>query len=238
MSILQNNLRIGRFTSSEIWKLMTNGKKEGEMGKPALDYIRVKNMERRLDLSISGEIDSRPTSWGSLCEKRVTDVLLSTSYKPLGQDTVAHLTIDCWSGSPDGEKYEGENRLLPEVKCPWTRKSFCELIDVSDADFKKEQPEYWWQMVSNSILIGVDVAELIVYCPYEKEIPDIWELANNWEGDANQFTWLQWVGKEGLPYLKENSYYKNLNIRRFDIPQEDKEQLTQRVIEAGKLLSK
>ncbi len=41
-----------------------------------------------------------------------------------------------------------------------------------------------------------------------------------------------------MPYLIEGGHYKNLNIIRFEVSEEDKKALTERVIKAGKMLIK
>ena len=77
-------MRIGNFTSSEIFNLMANGKKEGELGAPALTYIKECNMERRLGRQLENDQNARPTSWGNLCEGYVFSMLplsLSARFK-------------------------------------------------------------------------------------------------------------------------------------------------------------
>lgn len=72
---MNNDLRFGRFTSSEVYKLMSSGKAKGSFGKPALTYIEEKNMERRLGRGLNVEQNARPMTWGSLLEGYVFDKL-------------------------------------------------------------------------------------------------------------------------------------------------------------------
>lgn len=234
----QNTLRIGSFTSSEIYHLMSDGKAKGSIGKPFHTYIEEKNMERRLGRSLPTETSSRPTSWGNLAEIQAFN-LLGIEYKIVSTETIGHPKIDFWAGSPDCEKFD-EGKTVVDIKCPMTLKSFCKLVDSKTTDElmenHKDGKKYYWQLVSNSILTGAKYAELIVYVPYQKELDAIRELANNWDGNPNKIAWVNWAEDSDLPYLIEGRYYKNVNILRFEVSEADKKLLTDRVIEAGKLL--
>jgi len=52
-------MRVGNFTSSSIWMLMTNGRVKGEIGKPAQTYIKHKNRELLLGRNLQKERSSR-----------------------------------------------------------------------------------------------------------------------------------------------------------------------------------
>lgn len=53
-------MRAGTFSSSNIYKLMTNGKAADSLGKPALTYIEETRYEMRLGRSLSTDQSSRP----------------------------------------------------------------------------------------------------------------------------------------------------------------------------------
>lgn len=59
-----NKIRIGNFTSSEIWKLCKEDKKGG-FGAPALTYITEKNVERSFDLPLKTDVWSKEIAWGN-----------------------------------------------------------------------------------------------------------------------------------------------------------------------------
>lgn len=238
-TITQNTLRIGRFTSSAISALMSVSKDKSSFGKPALTYIAEKNMERRLGRSLSIESNARPLTWGKMVERRAFDIL-GTEYKLCSADTIPHKehgTI--WSGSPDLVKFD-EGRTVVDIKCPITLKSFCQFADCTTIDQVREGhpdgDDYYWQLVSNAILTNSKYAELIVYCPYQSELKEIREMASNYEGDQNKVAWINWSGDDDLPYLPDGGYYKNLNVIRFEVPKNDKDLLTEKVLAAGKLL--
>lgn len=242
-SILLNTSRIGNITSSEIVELTTNGKEKGSFGKPFYTYVDECNMERKLGRSITNEVDARPLTWGKLCEKKVFE-LLPLEYRLCSHDTIEHRTIKYWAGSPDATK----QNVVSDVKSPQKLKSFCTLVEplymttpltgMAAINWvrknHKDGEKYYWQLVSNSILTNSEIAELIIYAPYKSELPSIRQLAT----DENDYAY-QWIAraKDGeLPYLIDGWYYKNLNIISFEVPQADKDFLTDRVLAAGKLL--
>lgn len=234
--------RNGNFTSSEIAALMKNGKEKGTFGVPALTYIEECNMERRLGRCLDNELDSRPTTWGNLCEGRVF-FLLPTSYKLVSNDTLDHPEIEFWKGSPDAQKFDEGNTIV-DIKCPQTLKSFCQLVDAWTRGGINEirsshlhGEKYYWQLVSNAILTNSKYAELIVYAPYKSELEAIREMAYNFDSiKQHKFMWIALAADDELPYLPDGGHYKNINIMRFPVPAEDKIALHNRVIEAGKML--
>lgn len=236
-------IRNGNFTSSEIYRLLSKKKGARE------EYILECNMERNLGRALSKEESAKPLSWGKLVEARAFE-LLGLEYKLSSQETFTHPRIKYWAGSPDGNKFD-EGKTVIDIKCPITLKSFCQLVDPlygkPDAitglmameiirDEHKDGEKYYWQLVSNAILTDSKYAELIVYVPYKSELNAIRELANNFEGDQNKVAWINWASDEELPYLNDGGYYKNLNIIRFEVPQEDKDLLAETVLKAGKEL--
>ncbi len=231
--------RIGSFTSSEIVALTTKGKSE-MFGAAAKNYIQETNMERRLGRSISADTNARPLSWGKLLERRCFD-LLGLEYQLSSAETVVHPKIPYWAGSADGFKYD-EGKTVIDIKNPISLKSFCEFADCKTIDEVRENhkdgEKYFWQLISNAILSDCKFAELIIHCPYKSELSAIREMANNYTGNANHVAWINFSTDEELPYILDGGFYKNINIIRWEISSADKEFLTSRVLEAGKLLIK
>lgn len=237
----ENKYRIGRFTSSGISALMKLAKDGKSFGKPALTYIEEKNMEIKLGRSLTQESNARPTTWGQLVERRAFD-LLGTEYKMCSSTTLEHPNLpEYWAGSPDLVKFD-EGQTVVDIKCPFTLKSFCQFSDCKNIEeVREEHPDgedYYWQLVSNAILTESKYAELIVYCPYRSELDAIRDMASNYDGDQNKVAWINWAEDKELPYLLDGGYYKNLNIIRFEVSQEDKDRLTIAVLNASKLLIK
>lgn len=259
--MINNINRIGKYTSSEIVALLSCGVRDmtadelaarpkkgkgsktttiedkNSFGDAAMTYISETNMERRLLRSLNSEVSAKPTSWGSLLEDHVFPIL-GDKYRPLGMITMNHPTIDFWSGSPDALKQEMEGKTLVEIKCPYTLKSFCTLADCRTIqevrENHKDGEKFYWQCVSNGIITGSKFAELVIFCPYKSELDQIRKMC---EGDPKYY-WLMGSQDDDLPFLPDGGFYRNLNIIRFEIPQEDKDLLTSRVLAAGKLLEK
>jgi hypothetical protein len=231
MSILTNAARIGAYTSSNIWKLTKRDRKGSGWGAPALSYIDEVNMERRLGRPISTEADARALSWGKLLEP-IAFERLDFDYTLHSQETLVHPDFTCWAGSPDGSKH---NTVI-DIKCPITLKSFCCLVDCINIERVRENhpdgEKYYWQLVSNTILTGNEWAELIVFMPYQSELSEVKIYAL----DADGCGWIANAEDESLPYLIEGGYYKNINTIEFEVPQSDKDFLTECVSNASKML--
>lgn len=261
---ITNKIRGGRFTSSEIVALTKMGSRkmddaelarhkaefpksrkttiESWPGEAALTYIEETNMERRLCRYLDNDTDSKPTSWGNLVEAFVFEQL-GLDYTLCSQETQRHPDIDYWCGSADSVKHD-EGKTVCDIKCPFTLKSFCRLVqplydglagmDAMDRvrETHKDGDKYYWQLVSNSIINGCRYAELIVFMPYASEVELIKQLA---EGQPHLY-WLNFAQDGQLPYINDGGYYRSLNIIRFEVPQSDKDFLTDCVKKGGELL--
>jgi hypothetical protein len=221
-------IKIGKITSSNVWKLFATPAK-------VKTYLEELGYERRIKRRLTNETSSRPTSWGHLCEHLVFTKkgFLGSSYRYYSDKTISHPSIEGWCGTPDGETSDS----VVDVKCPFTMKSFVELSDICtslDPElFKKERPEYYWQLVSNSILTGKPFAELIVFCPKYETLPTIINLAQNMDEDQNKYFWLQFAQYDELPYLPEGiENFTEITKFRFEVSDADKQNLTEKIKEA------
>lgn len=235
--MINNQLRIGRFTSSEIWKLMVKGRGEYGFGEKATTYIKEKNLEIKLGRSIRTEAYSKAIAWGTVVERYVFEEKLGLEYELLSKSTDVHPTIPFWSGSKD---LIVRHKKIGEIKC-YEPKHFAEYTDAlltGNAEFiKQECPEEYWQMVSNAILNQVPVAEAISFIPYKSELAELREFVSNYDcTDPWKYRFIVESDDEALPHIPDESMYKSLNRVEFEIPAKDIELLTERVTTAGKLL--
>jgi hypothetical protein len=240
--IHENIVRVGNFNSSKIVALTKLTKDKKAFGEKAITFIAQKNYERRLGRSITTETTAKATNWGNLCESIAFDKL-GLDYSISSQETDTHPSIDYWVGSKDGLKHD-EGKTVIDIKCPITLESFCGLVQPiydgltgMDAmnkvrDNHKEGETYYWQLVSNAIINNCKYAELIVFVPYKSELEEI-KLAA--DGQPNLY-WVAMSSDSELPYILDVGYYKNINVIRFEVPQEDKDFLTEQILKAGKLL--
>lgn len=229
--------RVGNFTSSQMHRIMSksNGSWSLEnVGAPFKSYIVEKVREVRTGRPISADRSSRQTAWGTFVETFAFNKL-SEFDKLVSKERYKHPTLP-WSGMPDTIT----DGVVGDIKCPWTIIKFCDLADSIGQGveaFKKNHKEYYWQLVSNAILCNVDRAKIVCYIPYRKDLAEIKELAGSLdEGKQNNVAFINWATDDELPYIIEENYYKDINILEFDVPQEDKDLLTQRVEMASKLL--
>lgn len=220
--MINNTNRIAHITSSNAWKLFQTPAK-------LKTYLQELAYEKKLGRGLGSESNARPLTWGKFVESRVFE-LLGLEYSLVSTDTIQHPTISHWSGTPDGKTSDS----IIDIKCPYTMKSFCELVEIIEAQsievFKKEKPEYYWQLVSNSILEGKKYAELIVYVPFQSELIDIRIACDNYEGaDQYKLRFIAESSDEELPYILDGGNYTNINKFKFEVPQTDIDLLTQTI---------
>lgn len=245
--MINNTARIGNFTSSEIVELTKKATDRKSFGVKALTYIKQTNMERRLGRALDGDTVAKPLTWGKLLEGRVFE-LLGLEYTLSSTVTDLHPVFPNWAGSKDGLKHD-QDRTVADIKCPITLESFCNLVDpiyqgLSGIDAMNairdnhgEGDKYYFQLVSNAIINGCRYAELIVYMPYQSELADIKLSAQIVSGELmSRHYWIAMAGEDELPFIKDGGYYKNLNVIRFEVPEEDRKMLVDCVKKASALL--
>lgn len=224
-------------------------------GKAAVTYLNQCNMERRLGRSLDSELDAKPTNWGKFLEPLLFQ-LLDGDYTYNSSDTLVHPEYDFWLGTPDGFKIT-ENKTVVDAKCPFTLESFCNLVSPLYEDYQgmdamralidgytgknglfhpphKDAEKYYWQIVSNACIDDCTHGELIVYCPYESELSVIQSVAVN-SGNPSAYFIANGSAKT-LPYIKDDGFFRNINIISFEIPESDKKLLTETVKNASKYL--
>lgn len=239
--MIENILRIGNFTSSNIYKLCARNK-DGSKSAAYYTYIEEKIYERSLGRSLEMGAYGQSMAWGKFLEKRVFDNL-PTSYQMLNKETYLHPKLKFVAGSTD---FIVPKVKISELKCfePKNFASYVTALATGDTEtIKKNHPKEYWQMVSNAIIHGTPKMEAIVYMSYESEMDEIRALAENPEY-LMQVGMMPWevrfiVEKPNsqLAVLPDDSKFKNLNIFEFDVPQDDVIFLTKALIEAGKLLT-
>ena len=227
--------RKGCFSSSAVSDLCSKGRGNltiENVGKPFTTYVEEKVFERLLNRQLNKEHSARPTSWGKLVEEYAFNKL-GLEYSLVSKERFSHEVYgDYWNGMPDLITDE----IVGDIKCPYTIKSFCNLVKSMNAGpeaLKASHPSYYWQLVSNAILCKKDKAMLVIYVPYLEDLEGIRDLAREHLGDLNnQFAFINWSEDEELPYIVKDGYYSDLHSMEFEIPKEDKEFLEARVVMA------
>lgn len=158
----QKDLRIGKFTGSEIHKLM--GAKG--FGKTGETYIFEKAAEFMTGVPNKEEFTSPSTDWGIEHEMEARDYFeAATGLKVLNSTTLEN---DLIAGTPDGilEGYE----CGFEIKCPFNSGKHLKNLAMSSAnDLLELRPEYYWQIVAYMWLTGLENWKFCSYDPRFKE---------------------------------------------------------------------
>ena len=241
--MIANKNRIGRFTSSNIWKLTTEGRGELGFGAPAITYIEEKRAERCLGRSIDLGAHSQALTWGKVMEFIGFEEEMGIDYSLCSQETLLHPKYNFWSGSPDAKT----KVKAVEMKCFYP-KAFYELSrDLMLEDLcliKKNHKELYWQVVSNAIILGFNKAEIIAFTPTEKQLIYVREKLSDTDFALEKLGMMDWqvrwiYEKEiyELPYIPVNIQWPNCVKFEFEVPSEDVIFLTKCVLKAEKLLS-
>jgi len=236
-----SNLRTGNFTSSNNYKLCAS-LKNGEPSEAFYTYVKEKMFERKLGRSLEMGAHSNSMTWGSFLEPRVFENL-PTDYQMIHKETFVHPDYSFLVGTPD---FVIEGIKVSELKCfePKNFASYVTALLTKDTEkIKKEHPKEYYQIVSNSTILGTKLGEAIVYMPYESEIDELRELANDpeyYEPLGLQGWQVRYITEKAikdLPLLPNDSSFLNFNIFEFEIPESDKEFLISRAIKANNLIS-
>lgn len=159
------------------------------------------------------------------------------------KETFSHPEYSFLVGTPD---FIVQGVKDVELKCfePKNFASYVSALLTEDLDYiKKEHPKEYWQIVQNSLILNVKNGEAIVYMPYESEMEEIRELANDplYYESLGLLPWqvrfIQEKANSELAVLPNDSSFKNLNIFEFEVPESDKEFLLNRAIRANDLIS-
>lgn len=162
--------RLGKFTSSEIHfltadKFLTTG---------ALSYIYRKVGEVMTGKSIKNDIDTEATRWGAMEEANA--IRLFAKWKNLDFIICQQLITEqgsMYGSTPDGIIVHKESECKTmydvstvEVKCPPTYANYVGLaLCETPQDLKKQNSQYYWQVIDQMLNCDCLVGYFIVYHP-------------------------------------------------------------------------
>lgn len=141
--------RLGKFTASNIYKLMTYEDKN-ELSKGAITYIEDVCLEILTNGESKEEFISPAMQRGN--DKELEAVAMFESLTGLncfatGEEQEFIEVNEHFGGTPDG--LFGKDGII-EVKCPKSKTHFFNLKNLKTvADLKKHYPEYYWQIQAN-----------------------------------------------------------------------------------------
>ena len=156
----QKQIRTGKFTGSEIHKLM--GAKG--LGKTGETYIYEKAAEFLTGERCIPEFSSATTTWGNEKEPEAKAHLIAASRCEIIEPGTIENEFIC--GTPDGVVGDA----ILEIKCPFNSSNHLRNLLLEDAeDLLDLHPEYYWQIISYLWLTNLTKAKFCSYDPRYKE---------------------------------------------------------------------
>lgn len=160
--------RIGTFTASEIYKLMTEPRSKkkkdaGELSEGATTYILEKVHEKVTGI-VKPSITNYATDWGINNEpiaaewyRKLTGANITPPY------LVFHEEIEGFSCTPDC--FVNDDGLL-EVKCPANGANHFKHCFITKPEyFRDEHPEYFWQCMAQMNITGRKWCDFVSFDP-------------------------------------------------------------------------
>jgi hypothetical protein len=242
---MNHEKRYGRFTSSEIHKLVKKGRSKADVfSAPGKTYIFNKMMEREIKRSTNQDIFSRPIAWGHLMEV-YADKELPLNYERVSTDTKVHPEYDFWAGTPD-YFVKKDNKVvgIAELKGYGLERHFKYAKTINEGNVEKlkaNHPDEYWQIVSNACIYDVNIGVAMAFCPnsellekIQKDLEETNILEAN-DLDPWKYRWVTEEKKSNLNWI-DHGPTSMLSVFEFEIPQEDKDFITERVILANETL--
>ena len=161
-----DRIRVGRFTASEIWRLMGDPKSKtdkeaGNLSEAANTYINEKVAE-----VMTGQCKQQgyafPMVWGSEKEPEAREKFIERTGFVCEQVGFFPYT-DHAGGSPDGMLNDG---TILEIKCPYDSAKQLDYLMLTDQwDLKRMCRDYYWQCQANMLFTETEVCHFVTYDP-------------------------------------------------------------------------
>ena len=168
--------RMGKFTASEIYRLMGTPRKKGEiLSETAKSFVIEKVAE-----ILTGQkrpIYGAALDWGVEHEQEAFlkfNVISDQMWEYYGGQEFKFYSYGIFSGaSPDGLSV---SHLL-EIKCPYESHNHIKHMLIKDnEDFKSSRPEYYWQMQLGMIATEKSKGMFVSYDPRMPEDKQIYQI--------------------------------------------------------------
>ena len=157
--------RSGKFTPSELYRLMTPPKSKSEtLSVGAITYVKEKVAEM-LTFDISNEKmfnGNQATEWGNSYEDEAIQVFSDLTDSEIVKPGFIEYD-NIFGGTPDG--LANDNIFGIEVKCPFNSVIHLDNLLLDADSFKKERKEYYWQIQGYSLITDIEDWYFISYDP-------------------------------------------------------------------------
>lgn len=161
-----DKMRIGRFTSSEMYRLMTSPKSKedkdaGKLSETALGYVNEKVAESLTGIAKQNSY-AYPLVYGKETEAQAIEAFCNKT--GFIWDEIGFVGFgDHAGGSPDGIINETD---ILEVKCPYAIDTQVDYLQLTDQwDLQRLKPAYYWQCMSNLLFTKKDKAHFVSFDP-------------------------------------------------------------------------
>lgn len=158
--------RCGKFTASELFKLMTEprskaDKEAGKFSVGAMTYIKTKVAEELTGL-VHQESNAYPLVYGQDMEVNAKEYLRNIKGYDIKEVGFVPFT-DHAGGSPDG--HIGDDEVL-EIKCPFNSANHIEYLTwKTPEDMLDVKPEYFYQIHANMFFAKRTVGRFVSFDP-------------------------------------------------------------------------
>lgn len=165
------DIRAGKFTASEIWKLMGEprskaAKEAGGWSDDASTYINTKVAEEMT--GHCSEVTSHAIEWGMDLEPVAKEHFTIVTGKQVKYSGFKVFNPHA-GGSPDGFvefSHSNQNEALIEIKCPYNSGNQVEYLKLKEGiEIKEEYPKFWWQMQANMLFNSISMCYFVTFDP-------------------------------------------------------------------------
>ena len=216
-------VRLGKFTGSQIGRLMKSGRGKDEyFGKDAIAYINEVMAERLLNRSVV-EIDelfeeylmqvtptSKAMAWGTDQEMNARSLYSKVNkVKVTSCGAVAYNAY--FASSPDGLVMDGNGCI--EIKCPMPKTHTEYLVSVHNADeLKTVKPEYYWQCMAHMACTGAEWCDWMSYCPFSKRPLHVVRVERNEDAIAEMLERVEYAAQRISVKMNEILFNDNSGV--------------------------
>lgn len=161
--------RNGRFTPSELYRLMTEPKsKADKLSVGAISYIKEKVTETLIeDFTDETQFTNAATAWGNSYEDEAISMFADLSDSEIIKPGFIEQN-EYFGGTPDGISADGKFGI--EVKCPYNPSIHLDNLFLNPVEFAKARKEYYYQIQGYALLTGIEDWYFISYDPRQQEI--------------------------------------------------------------------
>lgn len=179
-SLAWHRRRLGHITGSCVAKIIPTGRgKDDIFSQTGYSYLNKLIGERLLDKSVIGDDEqfaqylqmTNPVTnamrWGTINEEEargIYGIISGNDVTPCG--SIRHPKCSALYVSPDGF-VANETPGVIEIKCPGVDNYVKYATTITDCEsFKKVNPDYYWQVVSEMSVTQTTWCDFILYHPY------------------------------------------------------------------------